>query len=251
MTEPSDLIRVIERSAYAAWPAEEVSELDGWRMRFTHGVTRRGNSVWTNACAGDLALPDRIAEVERFYRSRQLSPSFQITPLTAPGGLDDELVRCGYLIDAPVSIQTADACRIAALPGTLRVRVERVPFDDWFEISARRGRFSLVTSVYRALLERIGSRAIYALAEVDGQPAAVGLGVLGDGWMGIFSMLSLAEHRRKGAGMRVLSALASGARESGIDHLYLQVERDNGPAVEMYRRAGFVELYGYHYRVAP
>jgi ribosomal protein S18 acetylase RimI-like enzyme len=174
-----------------------------------------------------------------------------VTPLTAPADLDAELAQRGYWIDAPVSIQIAEAHRIAELPAALHARVERKPFDEWFEISGRRGRFSQVTGVYRALLERIGSRAIYALAEVDGQPAAVGLGVLGDGWLGIFSMLSLPEYRRRSAGTRVLSALASAACESGAERVYLQVERDNVPALEMYRRAGFTERYGYHYRVGP
>jgi len=73
--------------------------------------------------------------------------------------------------------------------------------------------------------------------------------VLGDGCLGVFSMLTLPSGRRRGAAQAVLAALAARAVAEGIDRMYLQVERDNAPALALYARASFREAYGYHYRV--
>jgi ribosomal protein S18 acetylase RimI-like enzyme len=244
------MLATLETRAYAAWPAEEIVELAGWRLRFTHGVTRRGNSVWTNLLEGDMSIGARIDRAEAFYGERGLPATFQLSPLSAPADLDSVLARRGYRVDAPVAIQVGRARAIAARTTTLRTRVERSPFEGWFEIAGRRSRFAEAIEVYRALLSRIGARALYALAEVDGQPAAVGLGVLGEAWLGVFSMLTLPEHRRRGAAGATLGALASAALQNGVEQLYLQVERDNGAALTLYRGFGLEEAYGYHYRVA-
>ena len=90
------MIEELEACAYAAWPAGEIVDLAGCASGFTHGVTRRGNSVWTNAASGDLLLDQRIAGAEAFYRDRGMAATFQLTPLQAPAELDQALARRGY-----------------------------------------------------------------------------------------------------------------------------------------------------------
>ena len=48
----------------------------------------------------------------------------------------------------------------------------------------------------------------------------------------------------------MLAALAGWAGAHDAGRMYLQVERDNGPALRLYERAGFGEICGYHYRAA-
>ena len=249
MTANAPAIEELERLAYASWPAAEVRELDGWRLRFTGGVTRRANSVWANEGRDTLELAARIAAVEKFYRERGQPALFQLSPLARPAGLDTELAARGYAVDAETSLQTADA-RVAAtgLDGAKTVRIEPRLFDDWFEISGRRGRFVAAQDVYRGLLERLGERALYALALEGGEPAAVGLLVIDGTWAGIFSMLTLAAHRRRGHANAIVRTMAETALARGIEHLYLQVERDNPAAVALYAACGFRERYRYHYR---
>jgi ribosomal protein S18 acetylase RimI-like enzyme len=246
-------VDAVERCAYDAWPAEEVFHLGGWRLRATGGVTRRGNSVWPGDQSGDLSLEERIDRVEAWYGERGLRPAFQVHALAVPEGLDAALDARGYTVDAPVSVQLAssvDAATLPLSPSLAPARVAAGLTQEWFDVSAHRGRFSATADVYRRLLERIGPRARYALVDVDGRPGAVGLGVLGAGaQMGIFSMLTVPEARRRGAGRSILRALAEAARTERRTELYLLVELANAPAWALYASASFQEVYGYHYRV--
>jgi ribosomal protein S18 acetylase RimI-like enzyme len=242
-------LHLLEELAFGAWPAEEVERTDGWRLRWTHGLTRRANSVWPNEATGDVPLADRIACAEAFYSARGSTAAFHISPAAQPSELDDALAARGYRIDAPVSIQTARA-ETAILEHPHDVRVASHCAEEWFDVSARKGRFATTAHVYRGLLDRIGSRALYAWACIGTEPVGVGLGVVDGVWLGVFSMSTLPAHRQKGIGRAILSKLVATGVERGASNVYLQVERDNHAALTLYARAGFRHAYGYHYRVA-
>jgi GNAT superfamily N-acetyltransferase len=243
VTSPLEL----ERTAFDAWPAAEVEELDGWRLRAMAGVTRRANSAWTGETRDPLDLDARIGRLEAFYARRGQPSIVHVTPCSPPE-LDDELERRGYAFDAPVSVQIAELARVGRKPEST-VRVERTCFDAWWDLSARRGRYADVQDQYWGLLQRLGGCARYAMATVDGEPAAVGLGVVQGEWVGVFGMYTLAPYRRGGLGTAVIQALCRTALDEGCLRAYLQVERDNAAAQTLYRRLGFAEHHGTHYRV--
>lgn len=243
------MIAEIEAHAFDAWPAAEVEPLGDWRLRATAGVTRRANSAWTSGPVDDLEAA--IVRTEAFYAARGLPAIFQLCPLS-PAGLDAALARRGYAVDAPVAILSAGVAGLA-LPGRAGVaaRVEDSLGDDWFALSGGRSRFAAVQDAYRGILGRIRARAGYALASLDGVPAATALGVCDGAWLGVFSVATLPEFRRRGAATALLCALARWAAALGATRAYLQVERDNRTALDLYERDGFREVYGYHYRVKP
>jgi len=249
----------IETRAFRAWPADEVEPLGGWALRAAGGLTRRANSVWPGpdapaAPALDAgALAARIARVERFYASRRLAPRFQLFPAAAPADLDAELARRGWIVEAPVSVQVADAARVAQAGDgrELPVSLAHAPTAGWWSVAGERSRSAGAEPRFRALLGRLAGRVGYALVERAGEPVAAGLGVVDEGWLGVFSMSTRPAHRRRGAARAVLAALAGFALERGAPRIYLQVERDNAPALALYARAGFAEHHGYHYRTHP
>src|SRR6187551_2584071 len=204
-------VREIEEHALAAWPAAELEAFAGWQLRAMSGVSRRANSVWTGRTEASPPLELRIEHAESFYRARALEPSFQISTLCEPPGLDAALAARGYLIDAPVSVQVARARELSKLvtSNNVRAEVEQQMSELWFDLSARRGRFANVQDVYRGLLSRIGPRARFATAFVDECPAAVGLGVYGPRWLGICSMFTLPAYRGRGAASAILRALSA------------------------------------------
>jgi GNAT superfamily N-acetyltransferase len=244
-------ILAIERVAFEAWPAAEVQALGGWRLRFNHGVTSRGSSVWPGPGASDAALAARLEAVERFYAERGAGAAYQISPAADPPQLDAALAARGYETTVPVSVELAGAAGVAALatpPGAEAVCGDELS-EAWFEISGRRGRFQgEAVAVYRAMLERLRGRAGFALVRVGGEAVAVGLSVASPPWAGVFSMLTLPAWRGKRLGEAVLGAIARWAQGRGATRLYLQVESDNAPARKLYARVGFAPRYEYHYQ---
>ena len=247
----ADEILAIERAAFESWPAAEVAALDGWRLRFNHGVTNRGSSVWPGRGESERPLDARVEAVERWYAERGAIACYQLSPAADPPELDAALAARGYESFAPVSVEAASAAQVAALgpPDGAEVRCVESLDEAWFELSGRRGRFrGDEVAVYRALLGRLAGRAGFVLVQVDRGAAAVGLGVLAPPWAGVFSMLTLPAFRGRRLGEAVLGALARWALERGASQLYLQVEVDNAAARRLYTRVGFTPRYAYHYR---
>ncbi|HMJ11143.1 MAG TPA: GNAT family N-acetyltransferase, partial [Polyangiaceae bacterium] len=218
-----------------------------------------GNSVWTNHTTGALGLEARIQYAESFYATRGLPARFHLSPL-APAGLDAALAERLYQVDAPVNVQTAPLSVVldgegsvppGAAPAPVHVQISHVLEPHWFELAGRQSRFADTQQVYRGLLERLGERATYALALLDGRPAGTSVGVLEGEWLGVHSMLTQPEFRRRGVAQAMLYALARSASARGAERLYLQVEQDNRAALRAYAKAGFETAYATHYRAQP
>jgi ribosomal protein S18 acetylase RimI-like enzyme len=80
---------------------------------------------------------------------------------------------------------------------------------------------------------------------------AVGRGVVVDGWLGITSMATAPDARRRGHARAIVHALARWAQSLGATGALLQVESTNEPARALYRSVGFVQNHTYRYRIAP
>lgn len=249
-------ILMLETLAAHAWPAAEVEPCDGWQLRSTQGVTRRANSVWPNSNDGALALETKLAHAERFYTERNLPVRFQICDVMQPAELDDVLAARGYALEAPTFVQIAP----------LRTLLERLPslrhypafevevseeFDAaWFDLYCTAEQIGgRAAAVRRSILERIAPLHGFVTLYADSIPAAVGLGVVEEGWLGIFSMATLPAFRRRGAARAILRTLAVWAQLYDAHSSYLQVMEENLPAQRLYASAGFRTAYRYYYRV--
>lgn len=249
------LIRTLEELAANAWPAEVVQMVEGWRLRCNAGVTRRANSVLPHDASGDLPLAKRVELAEEFYARRGLPPHFQLSPASLPSGLDQFLAERGYTVPDRTCVQTAllpDLVTRCAGNGPLAVVREHLT-PEWGDLYNQATDLPEPSrSVRRALVARIAPPTGFALAHVDGAPAAVGMGVLERGWLGIFSMATHPDARRRGAARAILHALAGWAQAqgapAGATSAYLQVSEDNVTARALYESLGFTTAYHYHYR---
>src|SRR5215210_2455964 len=98
-----ELAARIDVMADAAFPPAHRADLDGWILRADSGTHRRNRSVWGRE-AGVDGLGDRIARAEEWYAGLGLPTRFQLTPATRPDGLEHELERRGYGVDAPSGV---------------------------------------------------------------------------------------------------------------------------------------------------
>jgi GNAT superfamily N-acetyltransferase len=253
---PPEDILLIETLAANAWPPEQSVALDGWRLRSAGGITRRANSVWPNAATGAASLGEKLAAVERHYAELGQPSIFQICAAAQPPDLDGMLAARGYRTDAPTNVQTAPIRHLLQTLPPLRhfphfaVEVSEKFDEDWFALYCHSEAVSGdAAATRRSILQRIAPAHGFALLRVDGAPAAVGLGVTEQGWLGIFCMATLPPYRRQGAGSALLRTLAIWAELYGAQQAYLQVMQNNAPAQQLYAKVGFVTAYHYYYRV--
>lgn len=246
-------VRDLQERAARALPAELVEHADGWWLRHDSGSSWWVASVLPHGPegAGGPELARRVARAEEFYARHGGAARFQITPAACPAVLDDLLARRGYRRANPVSLQAAAIAGVSRpdAGGRLRVRVEDRPGDAWFGVwHAVHG--GGAGPAGWGLLDRVAGPSAYARVLDGDETVAVGRAVADTGWAGVFAMATLPAARGRGAGGRVLGALAGWAEEQGAAHLYLQVECDNPAALRLYARAGFREVCTYHYRTA-
>lgn len=248
-------IQQLETLAANAWPAAEVQSLDGWWLRYAAGVTRRANSVWPNGAGTSVALAEKLAAVENFYGERNLPARYQICPAAQPVDLDPHLAKLGYTLVAPTAVQVTALTTILTNTPPLRQHPEFTveiaeEFDaGWFQAYCDFAEEDPAGfPIRRQIVQRIAPPAGFAFLQIDEQPAAVGLGVVEAGWLGIFCMGTASTFRRRGAARAILRTLAIWAQMQGAAQAYLQVMVSNTAAQSLYTSIGFQTLYHYHYR---
>ena len=249
MSGGSEEIGRLEELAMNAWPAEVIQTVEGWRLRFTDGVSRRANSVWSNQTVAGGVLRARIAVAEEFYRQRASNSCFHVSPQSPPQ-LDEALTSRGYHRNGDTLVQRVPLAdllsAIAATQPSAAIEHHPTPTPAWEQVAWPHE--DLRPEVRRGIVRRIGPPCVFALAVADGRPVAAGLGVVEREHVGIFSMRTQESARRGGYASAVLGGLASWGASLGARVAYLQVEADNPGAQRLYAKAGFRTVYGYHYR---
>ena len=258
-----DLPRLLDELGANATAAPTVQLLDGWVLRAAEALPFRRSSCvlpWTGpADLTDLALDARLAVVRGFYGPRGLPARFQVGAAPRPADLDARLAERGFEVEAPVDVLAAGSGEAARRttpgpgpPSELRAEVTHGVDAAWIERYAEahaddeQARARVLA--YGTLLSRIGPPVVTVAAYVGVEVAGVGFGVIERGWLGVFGMGTRPPWRRRGVARSVLGALARAAEATGAARVYLQVERDNHPALALYEGAGFAVVHGYHYR---
>lgn len=242
----------VEQIAYWAVPPAISLQVDGWRLRFNHGVTRRANSVWPNADFGHLSLDEKLDTAERFYQGHGSVSRFQVTSAALPAGLDDVLADRGYIISQVNNVQGADTTEVirrTASNPALAVTLTPTWTPAWLDTYCAIERIARHRRpIYDAMWKRVPGAITFGLVMMDEQPVAVGMSVAQDGWAGLFNIATRPDYRRRGAALALLHTLSTWAAQQDASRLYLQVRDQNQPALALYQRLGFSTLYQYWYR---
>ena len=241
-----DRLKEIEHAALRAFPALEEEELNGWLLRYANGHSRRTNSVQPIEHSGDLT--DHLAKAEAWYAARGIPITFRMTPASSPAELDALLESKRYFRQDPTSVQTLD------LTGLGFVVDERIVFADdptepWFDSIMGSSRYM---AGRRPTLERtllmIEPPTTFAILWENGRPIATGLAVADGDLVGLYSISTQPDHRRRGLGRSMSETLLAWGQRMGASTAYLQVMHVNEPATKLYHRMGFSHVYDYWYR---
>lgn len=231
-----------------AWPAMQTMLYDGWVLRTADGYTKRANSVYP-LYPSEIYLDEKIGFCASFYRTRGLPTVFKMTEASTPADLDSRLDALGYRIDSPTSVQTLDLNQEKfEMPGDVDLASKDT--ETWHEAFARMNNVDPDHRVtHENILRAIMSDKGYASISVDGHIIGCGLGILQAGYIGIFDIVIDPDHRKQGHGTRLMEALLAWGKEAGANASYLQVMRNNAPALRLYGKLGFQEQYWYWYRI--
>jgi N-acetylglutamate synthase len=234
----------LELVAACGWPGLESGRLGDWLLRAGGGFTGRANSALVVGDPG-TALGDAVDAVAGWYDARGLRPCAQL-PGRQARAADAAFAAAGWGRDGDVLVLTAPVAPTP--PGDVPVDLSPVPDDAW--LAGYRYRGAPLPPVAVQVLTSAAD-AVFASVRPDpapAPPAAVARGVLTDGWLGVTAVTVDERYRRRGMATELMAALQRWAAERGATSVYLQVTADNGPALALYRRSGFIEHHRYHYR---
>jgi ribosomal protein S18 acetylase RimI-like enzyme len=244
-----------EHLAFNAWPALRVVVRGNWLLRFADGYTKRANSV--NALGLERGVPAaelerRVAAAEALYARQGIASTFKLSPLMDPG-LDAVLAARGYTYLDDTLMMVADLTRgpgAVGMPAGVVVDTERGAvwsrvYSGFNNVPAAR------QSVHDRMLDSLVPIGGFALATDDGEPAAAGLGVVEGEHVGLFDIVADPARRRAGHGRRVVEGIMAWGVSLGATKAYLMVVAANAPAIALYERLGYREVYRSHYRIPP
>ncbi len=252
----------------AVMAPEESWELPGWRCSATaSGSIGRVSSAsavpWPAASAsasegeqGRLAArPASVAEIADSYRERGHRPRLRLTPLAPPGVLA-EAAALGWTESGATLVMSRSLPLPAAETDAFRPRGAATwsaqASSSWRAVHLAGHQGADSDERLALALAARGATAYFEVATAaGGEVAAVGLGIVTDGLLGVYDVLTLQEHRRAGHARHVLIGLLSWGAEAGAREAYLQVASLNAPAVALYRELGFEVAYGYSYAAPP
>jgi N-acetylglutamate synthase len=244
----------LEHAAAPGWRGVEEERLGEWLLRAADGFTGRANSVLAAGAPG-RPLPDAINAVRHWYAARGL-PAMIAVPYPAgrpaASALDRQLAQLRWSIRAEgATVMTAEPMRVAdrCAGHTVRVDFDTDPDSQWLRRYHYRGE-DLPPVAVRVLTS--APWQAFASVRANGETVAIGR-VAGSGdWAGLTAIEVDPANRRRRLGTAVTAALARHAAErGGFGQLYLQVADDNSAARALYRKLGFADHHGYHYRIAP
>jgi len=242
----TDTVRSLEERSLNAWPSLQQILYDGWILRFSEGYTRRANSV-NPMYRGSGGVYEKVMACESIYRSKRLPPAFRITPLAFPADLDSVLADRGYRREAPTSVQTLPLGNVLEAGG---VEVcEHMP-GEWLADYARlKGLSEGEARSLSSILRCVAAPAWFGAVRADGKRVSAGVLVQEGDCAGLYGVATHPQWQRKGYAGRLVGGLLAHARSQGVETAYLQVMVTNDPALQLYARLGFREIYRYWYRV--
>ncbi|AYY15636.1 GNAT family N-acetyltransferase [Actinobacteria bacterium YIM 96077] len=246
-------VRDLESAATRGWRALESEHLGGWLLRAADGFTRRANSCLV-LDHPERPLDQAIAEVEDWYRQRNLSPAFQLC-----GQLGSELTP---LLDARGWSRSEDVLVLTASNDDVRAgtrhelpaaQIAERPDEAWLRAYHYHG--TPLPSHGLEVLTNADTVAFASVLEHD-DTVAIARGVVteapsGRRWLGVSAVEVKPHARRRGLGSHVVAELAEWAAGHDVHDAYLQVVEDNTAAQAAYRKLGFGDHHTYHYRQAP
>jgi ribosomal protein S18 acetylase RimI-like enzyme len=238
----------IELASRRAWPALEESETGIALLRYARGISRRANCLTPVSPQADLA-PILMQQAEQYYWGRGLPAIIRLGSfMPAVQNLQARLAACGYQEEAPTAVMVRSLQDF--LPEPEQQSALQLDSRQWLVASTASNCSGPENpGVRQRLLDRIADPVNYlALTEADRFVASAMAVHSGDA-LGLFGIATAPDRQRQGLAARLVLQQLAWGQHQGARYAYLQVEKSNLAAINLYRKLGFGELYSYCYHV--
>ncbi len=244
----------IEELALNAWPGLQTYVYDGWVMRLAEGYTKRANSVTPlYGGSGVFGLEEKVERCEAVYQGlkRPQPVIFRIPSFVADAqALDAFLEARGYerLDETVVMGLDLEEAEFEQSRRAVMMPDDRGGLEAWLRLYSHLSQSKMGQAHESILRQILGERCLMQLTAAR-EVVACGLGVYDDGYVGLFDIVTAEAHRRQGYGRELVESLLGWGILCDALYAYLQVVAENKPAVTLYQKLGFEEVYRYWYRV--
>ena len=240
--------KFIEELSLNNWQPLSTLFYDGWILRFADGYTKRANSI--NPIYGSsLGIQQKIAYCEQLYKENQLQPTYKITPFVHPSSLDSSLEQAGYLRIDTSSVQTMQLKGIKQ-PYLHTVKIDEQLSQEWLDSFCQFNQIDTgkKTTMTR-MLANIKTKKAFISFYNEGRTAACGLGIIEGNYIGLYDIVTNVKFRNRGFAEQMILHLLHWGVKNGATDSYLAVVANNAPAIKLYAKLGYKEIYQYWYRV--
>ncbi|MNI22071.1 ribosomal-protein-alanine N-acetyltransferase [compost metagenome] len=240
--------KMIEELSLNNWPALSTLFYDGWVLRLANGYTKRANSI-SPIHYSTCNLEQKITECEQIYAQNNLPTIYKITPFIQPANLDHILEEKSYSFVDLTSIQTLKLDHIPE-PSLDSVKMDTNINPDWVDHFCKLNHVEdKDKSTMERILSNIKTKKGFISLYYEGKIVACGLGVIERDYIGIYDIITDIEYRNRGFGEQLILNLLKWGSQNGAKYSYLAVVMNNKPALKLYSKIGYSEVYRYWYRV--
>lgn len=239
-----DEIASLERATLDAVAPPASQEIEGWLLPFDESTIRRAKSAVPLRHSGLDAT--QIPRIETLYAERGLQAAFRVADVPGLANIQGELTRLGYQAIQPTLVQVGTVQQMRSICQAPPADVSDKPTAHWSSVYLAEG-FDPVDGAHRIQALSRSRHVVYASVEESGQAIAAGTAAMSHGWASVHGMRTVPQHRGRGLAVQILAGLADTATAQGLERVFLQVEEANSAALALYRRAGFVTAWRYHY----
>lgn len=253
---PTLLRRIEDAGLNASAPTQQRWQ-DGWIVRFSPGKAKRARCV-NAVAAGVRPVAEKLEDCVALYRACSLPPIVRITPWTEPAGLDSLLEHMGWVgFDASLVMVR---CELGAEEGADALVLRHPRPAGVKETTEGPERYAALVGALRgsnaaeiaAHAQRLRTSPVpctgLAWWGAPDQILACGQFAPEGPLAGLYDVFTAPQARGRGLATALCARLLQRAAAEGASTAYLQVGVTQATARSVYRRLGFVEAYGYHYR---
>lgn len=99
------------------------------------------------------------------------------------------------------------------------------------------------------MLSNIVTRKCFISLYYNEEVIACGLGIIEREYIGLYDIVTASQYRNQGFAEQLILHLLKWGKDKGAKYSYLAVLLNNEPALRLYSKIGFSEIYRYWYRV--